>query len=250
LIARRRHVGPLLVQRAFHEPDGSCQIYLVHPPGGVVGGDRLTTEVVARPRARALLTTPAATKLYRSGGPPAELTQRFSVGAGAVLEWLPQETIVFDGCRLHGLTRVELAADAQFVGWDVVCLGRDELGFTHGELSQRWEIEREGRLLWAERTAFDGGGPELSARWGLAGRRVVGTLVATGARDEEVSELQKLVPASARDWCSATRLGEVLVCRYLGYSAEAVKSFFCAAWAILRPHSSGREAVHPRVWAT
>src|SRR5262249_43650810 len=122
LIARRRHVGPMLVQRAFHEPDGSCQIYLIHPPGGVVGGDELTLDVLCGAETRALITTPAATKLYRSAARSARLVQRFRVHSGAHFEWLPQETIAYTGSHTRAETLVELDATAHFAGWEVLCL--------------------------------------------------------------------------------------------------------------------------------
>ncbi len=248
-IARRRHRGPLMVQRAFAQDDGSCHVYVLHPPGGVVGGDRLRVEATLLPGCRALLTTPAATKAYRSPNRPSLLTQSFAVGAGALLEWLPQETIVFDGAWLHSSTSVELAATAQFAGWEVCCLGRNDLGFSRGEVEQRLVLTRLGRRLFIERGCFAGGGRVLQAPWGLAGRSVFGTFVKTGGSAEEVDALRELLPSTELDWFSVSLLGEVLVCRYLGYRAEAAKRLFAAAWTRLHL-SSGRVAVPPRVWAT
>jgi urease accessory protein len=252
VLARRRHEGPLVVQRAFHEPDGSCQIYVVHPPGGVVGGDTLALELTLQEQARTLVTTPAATKLYASPSATAVLTQQCRVADGAVLELLPQGTILYDGARAASTTRVLLGEAAQFVGWEVLSLGRDDRGFNAGQFVQRWQLERQGRLLWAERTALDGGSPLLSASWGLGGRRVLATMVGTGAERFALDELRASSErlSSNDDWFSATKLGEVLVCRYLGYSAETAKRLFSAAWAALRPAVSGRNAVQPRIWAT
>jgi urease accessory protein len=250
VIARRRHRGPLLVQRAFYEPDGGCQAYVLHPPGGVVGGDQLSMSFDLGPGAHALVTTPAATKIYRSPDRESTQEQLCRVAAGGVFEWLPQETIVFDGARAQVRTRVELGQGSHFIGWEVTCLGHNPTGFSRGRLVQRWTIEREGRPLWGERALFEGGGAVLSARWGLAGRPVVATLVGTGARAEHVEAIRAALPETTPDWLSVTRLGEVLICRYLGYSAEAAKRFLCAGWTILRQGVSGRVAHHPRVWAT
>jgi urease accessory protein len=249
VIARRRHEGPLLVQRAFQEPDGGCQVYLVHPPGGVVGGDRLCGDFSLGSDARALITSPAAAKLYASAGPRALLEQTCSVGAGAVLELLPQETIVYDGAQAFAQTEVTLGAGAHFFGWDITCLGRDARGFASGRFEQVWRLSRQGRLLWTERACFEGGSAVLRAAWGLAGRPVLGMFVATGATPGHVDAVRQVLPESSRDWFSASQLGEVLVCRYLGYSAEVAKQSFCAAWAVLRERVSKRNAVVPRVWA-
>ena len=269
VIARRRHQGPLLVQRAFYEEDGGSQVYLIHPPGGVVGGDQLRLEAELGPAARALLTTPAATKIYRSRSETAELTQRCQLGDGAILELFPQETILYDGARARSSTHISLGDRSQFFGWDVLCLGRDAHGFSEGHFAQHWRLERQGRLLWSERSLLEGGSAVLRAPWGLAGRPVLGTLVCTGAERVSLEVLRSALgapvtasggetetipevalPAPDGDWQSVTRLGEVLVCRYLGYSAEAAKRSFSAVWAILRPSVSGRKAVPPRVWAT
>lgn len=250
IVARRRHQGPLQIQRAFHEPDGSCQVYLIHPPGGVVGGDELLVRVAAGPDTRALVTTPAATKLYRSNRHTAKLEQRFELARDARVEWLPLETIVYDGARAESHTAVQLAEGSEFVGWEVTCLGRDESGFQSGRLVQTWRLERQGLPLWSERLDVSGGGPITSAPWGLAGRPIVGTLVATGARADLAPEVRTVIPSARGDWFSVTSLGEVLVCRYLGYSAESARHVFCKIWALLRDRISGRQANAPRVWAT
>lgn len=251
VIARRRHHGPLLVQRPFHEPDGTCQVYLIHPPGGVVGGDSLTYTFDVRSESHALITTPGATKLYRSPARCSSLVHDVVASHGGVFEWLPQETIVFSGALAESTTRVRLeGSSAQFIGWDITCLGHDNCGLQRGRLTQRWELTRDGRSLWLERAEYEGGAPVLSAPWGLAGRTVVATLVATGSGASEVDALRAALPESERDWLSVSRLGEVLLCRYLGYSAEAAKHHFGAAWAILRQRLLGCSARPPRVWAT
>jgi urease accessory protein len=249
-ISRRRHRGPLMVQRPFYEPDGTCQVYVLHPPGGVVGGDQLSLASELGAGARALLTTPAASKFYRSDSERARQAQRFRVGPGATLEWLPQETILFDGCRVDSEVDVELAPDAHFTGWEIVCLGRDERGLTQGTYSQRWRVSRAERVIWAERGDWAGGEEPLVAPWGLAGRRVFGTLVSTGGSDALVEAIREALEPSAEDWLGVTRLRDVLVARYLGYSAEVAKRLFAQVWALVRQDLSGRHAMCPRVWAT
>jgi urease accessory protein len=239
-----------MVQRPFYEQDGTCQVYVLHPPGGVVGGDELSLECELGEGARALLTTPAASKFYRSEQRRARQLQRFRVARGATLEWLPQESILYDGSRLDTEVCVELGAGSHFTGWEIVCLGRDEHGLTHGAYSQRWRLSREARVIWAERGSWTGGAEILTAPWGLAGRRVLGTLVSTGGSARVVDAIRDAVRPDAEHWLSVTHLRDVLVARYLGYSAEVAKHLFARVWALLRQDLSGREAVYPRVWAT
>jgi urease accessory protein len=260
-LARRVHVGPLRVQRPFHpEPSGACHVYLLHPPGGVVGGDRIDLSVQVRAGgAHALITTPAAQKLYRSLGACAEIGQWLCVDAGSTLEWLPQETIAFQGARARIATRVELQADARFLGWEITCLGRPASGepFERGELLQRVELVRAGKPLWIERALYQGGDVALHAPWGLASWPVTATLlcVAAGASSESCLEAVRgaLAPVGTSvglGLASASAVGDVLVVRYLGPSSEQALRVLQRVWRVLRPLALGCEAVLPRVWAT
>ena len=129
VLSTRRHTGPLRVQKALY-PEGAdvCQAIVVHPPGGIVGGDSLAIDVDVGTGAHAQLTTPGATKWYRSAGSVARAETALRVAAGAVLEWLPQEAMLFDGARASIALRVDLAPGARFIGWDVICLGRTASG--------------------------------------------------------------------------------------------------------------------------
>ena len=148
---------PLAVQRPFY-PDGpgaqggACHVYLLHPPGGVVGGDALDIVVNAGAGSRALVTTPAAGKLYRSAGSCARLSQRLVVDEDAQLEWLPQPTIAFAGVNARMSTRVDLAPGGRFIGWEIVCLGRTDSGERYaGQLHLALELWRDSAPLWLER---------------------------------------------------------------------------------------------------
>ncbi len=254
VLTRRRHNGPLQVQRPFYPPgDRACHVYLLHPPGGVVGGDSLAIRAQVGCGAHALLTTPAATKLYRSDGAEARLSQELDIADGAWLEWLPQETIAFDGARAASSTCVELKGTAGFIGWEILCLGRPAAGetYTRGAFTQRFEIRRDGAPLWWERNVLSSGAPVLHAPWGLAGRSVVASLVAVGQAPAVLAELRALLHAERPDGeFSVSQLREVLVCRYLGDSTEQARAGFTDAWRLLRPALWGIEATPPRIWAT
>lgn len=254
VLMRRRHYGPLRVQRPFYpEGDEVCHVYVLHPPGGVVGGDELDITVDVNPVAAALLTTPAAGKFYRSDGRLARQRQGLRVAAGASLEWLPQETIVFAGASAALATHVELQGDARFMGWEILCLGRPGAGesFEHGSVSQAWEIRCDGRPVLIERAVYDGEGAALGAPWGLAGRPVCGSLVCVGDYTGLVDEMRGATAAlNIEGLFSVTQLAAVLVCRYLGRHSDEARRCFARVWEILRPVFLRRAACAPRIWAT
>jgi urease accessory protein len=256
-LARRAHEGPLVVQRPFL-PEGPdvCHVYLLHPPGGLVGGDELRVDLGVDAGAHALVTTPAATKIYRTAAAPVHQIQHLRVAAGGVLEWLPQEAIVYDGARATLETRVDLAADARFIGIDAVCFGLPARNapFARGRCRQRFELRRDGRPLLLEHGCFDAGGAPATSRWGLGGACVLALAVAAPSPAPEVaaSVVARATTAPGGDLAGVTVLGdgEVLVARYLGHDAERARAFLHDVWGLLRPGLLGRAAHPPRVWAT
>jgi len=257
-LVERRHVGPLRVQRPFYpEGEGVCHVYLLHPPGGLVAGDDLQVNARVEPGAHALLTTPAAAKLYRSraAAGPARQAQRFEVQGDGLLEWLPQESIAFRGARAELSTRVALAAEARFIGWEIVCLGRPAAGerFDDGTLQPSFELSRAGHILYVERGQYAGGSAVLQAPWGLAGQPVVGTMLCAApaaarcveaARAALAGQLGESALAAVSGW------DDLLVARYLGPSAEQARNVFAGIWSAVRPALLGRDACVPRIWHT
>ena len=251
ILATRRHDGPLVVQKALY-PEGEevCHSIVVHPPGGIAGGDELAIEICIGDRAAALLTTPGAAKWYRSAGSWA--TQRLSFEVKGTLEWLPQETIVYNGALARMQVEIRLSSDACYLGWEVLCLGRTGSGerYAAGESTLATRLCRDGKLVWNERGDIRGGAPLLESPAGLAGRPVSGTLLAAAPQipDDVLLRCRSLTPDSGE--AAVTRLPGVLVARYLGDSSEAAKHFFRRLWAALRPALLGRDATEPRIWRT
>lgn len=260
-LTHTRHWGPLRVQRPFYPGSGSgsdeCHIYVLHPPGGMVTGDSLQMDIRLVEGAHGLLTTPSAGKIYR--GNSTEVGQRQNVvclvTGGSCLEWLPQETIVFDGARGELSLHVALDDDSTCCLWDIVCLGRPASGeaFASGYLRQRLELVRNGVPLYSESNRFAGGSDMLAARWGLAGYPVCGTFLVTVSLGEEmVAQLRAMLEAQCpeTDLVALSDLGGVLAIRYLGMSAEHCKQLFTACWRTLRPLVRGVAVVEPRIWRT
>ncbi|MDX1344266.1 MAG: urease accessory protein UreD [Sedimenticolaceae bacterium] len=247
VLKHRRQRGPLAVQRTFHPEGDTCHLYLLHPPGGVAGGDRLAIEIGMSPGASALVTTPGATKFYNSIGPTAQQVQHFSVHQGC-LEWLPQENIFFPDAAVELKTEIDLDGDARYIGWEFNCLGRPVIGerFDQGHVLFSTRLRRDGRPLLIDRLAVDSS--SLSGLATLRDRPVIATMVATGADREVIDKAREITSETAET--GVTLLGDVLVCRYLGDSTEQARKLFVAVWQAIRPMLIGKEAVLPRIWAT
>ena len=253
ILARRQHSGPLCIQRPLYpEGSGVCHAIVLHPPGGIAGGDELELEIDVGPNAHALLTTPGATKWYRSDAFPARQTLALRVGGGAVAEWLPQETIVFDAAYADMTNRIELERGAVFVGWDVLCLGRTARGerFGRGMLRMHTELRREGRTIWLERAVIPGGSPVLNSAAGLAGHGVSGTLLAASDKlnADLLAACREIEIAGGSG--GVTLLPGLLVARYLGHSAEQARDYFTRIWHALRVPLTGAAPMAPRIWST
>ncbi len=254
VLAARRHDGPLVVQKALYpEGDSVCHTIIVHPPAGLVGGDELEISCRAQAGSHVLLTTPGAGKWYRSAGPWARQQIDVEVQAGACVEWLPQESIVFDGALANMALRVNLAGSAAYLGWEILCLGRTGSGerFGKGQCRLHTDIRRDGKPLWFERGSIKPGGCVDRSAAGLGGHSVCGTLIATGSGiDGDLLTRCRGIPA-ANGKGGITILGEtLLVARYLGGSSEAARQYFENLRGELRPALTGRPAITPRIWNT
>ncbi len=253
----RDHFGPLLVQKPFY-PEGpeACHVVIIHPPGGVVGGDQLEIAARVGASANAQITTPGAGKWYKANGHVSHQTVRLHVGRGGSLEWVPQEVIFFDNADVVLEHQVSLEKDAAYVGCEILCFGRTASGesFSGGQIRQRTSIRRDGKLIWLEQIRLRGGGPAMKGPLALSGRTVCATLILTG----------KTIPGSLMDLAregvdriadgagqaGISQLKSVVVARYLGDSSETARNVMLHVWGIFRPALLGRPAMMPRMWNT
>lgn len=243
VLAERHSDGPLVVQKPLYpEGEAVCHAIVVHPPGGIAGGDELSLRVKAEAGSHALLTTPGAAKWYRSSGPWARQKLEFAVDG--VLEWLPRETIVFDAALAELECEVRLGSCARYIGWDVLCLGRTGSGerYSRGKIRIANTVVKDGKLLWMERGEIDGGGTLMRSAAGLGGRSVFGTLVAT--------DVPPRLAAECRKFAASTVLPGLFIARYLGDSTGEALECFTAVWKRIRPALTGRDGVVPRIWST
>ena len=263
VMTERNHFGPLRILKPLY-PEGHdiCHGVIVHPPGGIVAGDSLAIDICVDENANALITTPGMQKWYRSSGKQASADTQLRVADGASLEWMPQETMVFDGAWAEQVLDITLAPGARLFGWEMLCLGRTTRGerFTTGEFRQRIRLVHrgeetgQGAPMWRESMILRGDDPLMTSALGMRGLPVIATAWI-------------VFPPEAQD--SATLLGEIrvvlndaplaaasspepglIVMKAIGDSPETVRNLLIAVWSKIRMQVIGRKPELPRIWST
>lgn len=259
-----RHHGPLRVlQRLYPESERVCHHVLVHPPGGIVGGDVLDIDLRMQPGSHALLTTPGATRFYKSAQAEARQSLVAKLEPGARLEWLPLEAIAYRGCQAVNAMRFELAEGAEMIGWDVLALGLPASGesfsdpaFAHGRYTQ--EIELPG--VWLERGTVRATDTHLlDSPLGWAGKRVMATVWFAAGQPLTRQRREALLDA-AREQAGGSALAlsagstspheHVVLMRVLAERVEPAMALLSQVWGRWRREAWGIEPCPPRVWRT
>ena len=255
-VLQHAHDGPLRVLKSLYpEGDAICHNVLVHPPAGLVGGDSLDIAVKVHGGAHALLSTPGATRFYRSEAGLAAQRVRLDLQAGARLEWVPLETLAYPGCDALNQVEMALQGDAELIGWDVCALGLPAAGqaFDHGRIAQRLSVQG----LWLEQSLIDAADTRLlSSPVGLDGRRCLGSLwLASGQplgreRIEALLEAARSVlPAGGPVRVAATSPNpHMVVVRATAALVEPLMAVFQTVWAPWRAAAWGLTTEAPRIW--
>ncbi len=257
-VARFRHDGPLRILQSLYPEDAAiCHNVLVHPPGGLVGGDTLDIALSVGPGAHGLVTTPGATRYYRSAGEAACQRLHARLGKGARLEWLPLEALAYPDCRAENRAVFELAPDAELLGWDITALGLPAAGqpFVRGTLRQQLEVPG----VWLEQGLIDAADARLmDGPLGLAGQRclatlffVAGTPITRARREAALEAVRAHIEAHAlRASAGATSPHpQVLVVRVLAPLVEPALGLLRTLRGAWRTELWGLPAVAPRTWA-
>jgi urease accessory protein len=256
-VARYQHKGPLrILQSLYPEGDAVCHNVLVHPPSGLVGGDTLDMTVTVGSGAHGLVTTPGATRFYRSDAGLATQQVQARVAADARLEWLPLEAIAYNGC--DGLNRAvfELAPGAEMMTWDITALGLPaaDLPFAQGTFRQHMEIPG----VWLERGTINATDTRLmNSPLGLAGQRCMATLVFAAGSAIAPERIERALTC-ARDLLEASELRltagatsphkQVIVLRVLSPVTEPAMQLLRQVWAAWRHEMWGMSGTVPRLW--
>ena len=258
-IAHFKHEGPLrILQSLYPQGEAICHNILVHPPGGLVGGDRLDIAIHVDKQAHGLITTPGATRFYRSLGEPAMQSTEIRLEAGARLEWLPMEALYYSGCLAENRLHISLAPGAELLGWDITALGLPQADqpFVQGQLLQHIEVPG----LWLERARIRAEDKALMNHpLALAGHRCLGTLFMVSGQPLERARRERLLEA-AREVLAGHGLDvsagvtavneQVLVLRVLAPLVEPAMVLLRAAWQAWRLQAWQLAAPAPRIWST
>ena len=257
-LAHFRHSGPLrILQSLYPEGDAICHNVIVHPPGGLVGGDTLDLAFTAAPGAHGLITTPGATRFYRSAGEPALQRTHLDLQAGARMEWLPLEAICYSGCLAENRLTMTLAPGAELIGWDVTALGLPAASLPFESGSFRQHIEVPG--VWLERARMDASDTLLmNSPLGMAGHRCIASLFfVTGSKLERNRRQHAL--DCAREVMQAHSLsatagatspdGQVVVVRVLSPVVEPAMALLKQVWQAWRTQLWQLAPSTPRIWS-
>ena len=250
-LSTRKHIGPLTIQRPFYPEGDLCHLYLLHPPGGIVGGDQLSIEVNTDSNSSSLLTTPGATKVYRtSDHKHSTINQNFIVAEDSSFEWLPMETIVFPGANSQFSSKLLLSGNARVAAWEVYCLGRPAINesFDFGSLNFSLELWRDGIPILFDKLMIDK--TELGNIVGLRSFPVFGTFIISKTNKKVLETVRAMMIETDSCVTGVTQIEDIIIVRSLAKKTYLVQDLFKKIWQTVRPLVFEREASIPRIWAT
>lgn len=250
-IEKSLSVAPLRVQKPFYPEGDSCiHSVLLHTAGGIVGGDRLNINLSLKPQANVLFTTATAGKVYRCLD-SATYTTSIHQQQGSILEWFPQETILFKGSQYNQSLYIELERDAICCGWDIYRFGRSARAevFDRGAWRSHTEVWQNGIPLWIDRQYLEGNQTNLISPNALAGKSVIGTFWLVGVPvDADTMESLRSVLRESKEEIGLTQLEKGILARYRGDYTAIARQLFILIWEILRIKYGDRPVCIPRVW--
>jgi urease accessory protein len=254
VVKDKQHFGPLVIQRPYYQEKNRPSILVLHPPGGVVGGDQLELHVNFKSNSKGMVSTPAATKFYRSENRLASQNQIIHLSEGSEAEWLPQETLFFNHAKVKNTLKFELdGSDCKLIAWDIVGLGRPASGegFEFGELSQTLELWLAGKLIFLDRLRLMPNQRVINSSAGLDGNTLFASMLLYSS--ESILQKKLLEALQSMEWTlsvGVTLLDNLIVLRFLANDLDEIKSALFSAWVVARPVILGVPVVRPRIWNT
>lgn len=254
VVKDKKHFGPLVLQRPYYQELDRPSVLVIHPPGGIAGGDDLELNVRLKESAKALVSTPAATKFYRSNNRKAKQIQTIEMDAQTELEWLPQETLFFDESISENTLKFNLSSsEAKLIAWDIIGLGRPARGegFDSGALVQSLELTIDNRLVFVDRLRVDALTNLIQSQAGLNGFLLSATALFYDLDVNKMQTIKELLQAEKWDaQVGVSQMENLVVLRVLGQELDAVKDTLYRSWEIVRPVVMGVPVIKPRIWNT
>ena len=260
VLHHRKHQGPVRVQKMlWPEKTGVCHAIIVHPPAGIAGGDHLTFDMQVDANAHALVTTPGAGKWYKTNGKAAYQHINIHLQGNAIFEWLPQESMLFNGAHACSETLIHLDSQSSFIGWDMLVIGRQARHeqFSEGVYNNHFKLFRGDQLLVADCLHFQGNDRWLRSCLGMNGHAVMGSFWAVSPENYRHSHLLEEHIALIRELMTRmnaqvtlTLLGDVISARFLGDDVRQCHDAFAAIRAKLRQYWFNLDEEFPRIWRT
>lgn len=257
VLAHLSHLGPLRVQRPFYPQDGHCHIYILHPPGGVVGGDAVAIHAHLAAHSHALFTAPGSSKFYKSAGDVSLWQQRIVLEKNASCEWLLPENIFFNGAKAHLNTEIHLHPDSRLLFWEQNCYGlpANQQVLSAGQLFAKLQVWLDGVIQFNEIQRFDAQSRDQRLCVGahLRGHPLQATLLCYPCDADLLASARAFLQNWTLTGClyGMTLLDAgLLVVRVLAEDIETIQTLMRALWQHLRPAVLGKPALAPRIWAT
>lgn len=245
-LIERQQQGPLTIQRPFYPEGKPCHIYLLHPPGGVVGGDQLDLNVHLASNSHLLMTMPGATKFYRSVSDTAFIQQRFSLSPNSTMEWLPQENIFFNGANASIKTEFHLTTGCQLLGWETLCFGRPVMK----DRFEQGNVQNQLSIYLPDAVGLDEHLRIIDGNCGPLGDYTYNTtLFAYPIHEGILQQIQQFLKNSQIP-VGVTALEQLLVVRLLAHDNQICQQYLYKLWSVLRPLIIQLPPCPPRIWAT
>jgi urease accessory protein len=253
-VVRHKHCGPLRIQRPFYpEHDGTAHVYFLHPPGGIARNDTLEFNLTLHPESRTLVTTPGAGKFYLSPDDTSQVEQKVSVAENAVFEWMPQENIFFNGAQTRINTQLNLSRGARVFAWEFMCFGRPYANeiFTQGSIHSVFDIYREQKLIYSDRTRIRPETNILHNKAGYDGFTTSCTAFIASPEQSTLADIYKLFEQNDNDLrIGVTTVDALTIVRGLSNSTERLKQKFIEIWGCFREQALQKQTIRPRIWNT
>ncbi len=260
ILSRRDHVGPLLIQKSLYpEGDQVCHAVILHPPAGVAGGDHLKIYIGVHPHAKVVITTPGATRWYKSNGLLSSQQTKLSVASGGHLDFLPQENIYFNASNAHNRIHIQLEEESSMIGWDIAQLGRTASGeiWSDAHLRNELQLSINDRFYWVDSSILDSDDLSIKSNPKLGPYSVIGTMWFCGNQvsEELLEKLRDSLLWSENLKVGATRINlpkknGLIILRAISSEVEYLKDCFIHMWLRYRLEVSGIAPLPLRLWKT